>query len=154
MSAPATSAAVKAIESKRSVLQRVFDPVRKFGLCFENVANKKVARIPPPLKLQIEEAAVKGEDLSVKLTKKYFSDQKALLWYRGARLAEETRHLITGKYFRSYGLGKLLDDIRFLTQCFFLFLMCVIVGRRSVFPPVAPGSPFVEALKDKVNPNY
>lgn len=154
MSGSATTAAVKTAGCKYSILNRVCAPVKKFALCFESMANKRVSQIPQPLQASIKDAAEKGEDVAALMSKQYFSNQKKLLWYRAARFAEETRYICTGGYFKDYGFGKFLDDLRFLTQCFFLFLMFVIIGRRSVFPPLKPGSPFVQALEDKVNPNY
>lgn len=154
MSGTATTAAVKTAGRKCSALHCVCASVKKFAACFENKASKKVAAIPQPLRANIDAATEKGEDAAALMSKQYFSSQKKLLWYRSARFAQETRHVVTGEYFKGYGLGKFLDDLRFLTQSFFLFLMFVIIGRRSVFPPVKPDSPFVEALKDKVNPNY
>lgn len=157
MSGPATATATSSVaaKTKAKFLERfVCTPIKKFGCCFQNRAEARALKITSPLKERIAADSAEGVDTAVRSSKQFFQDQKQLLAYRTVRMIEESKHIFSGAYFKDYGILKAVDDLRFLTQCFFLFLIFVIIGRRSVFPPIRPDSPFVEGLKEKNNLNY
>lgn len=107
----------------------------------------RVSNMREPLKHHIDAAEANGEDVCEKVWHEYVSWQTKLLPYRLSKLQAEVGQMASGKM----PLSELSfhDTVLFLkwaTTCLFLFLVGVMVGRRSVFPPLAPTSPFVEEV--------
>lgn len=161
MSAPTAavaSAAVKTVTAQapaRGMLHRFcVAPVMNTLCKIEKRSAKKVAGVEPAATTWIRQHEATGVDAASVATDQFVLLQGQLMHYRVTRLFAECRHIASGAYCKDYGLGKLLQDARFLTQLFFVFLVSVMVGRRSVFSPIDPDSPFAIALDNKVNPNY
>lgn len=156
MSAPAVASqsAAAAVKKVGACQRFVVDPTKKFLCCVVSCAKAKVANLPPAMQERIAADTEKGIDTAALSSKRFYHEQKGLMAYRVVRLKDEACHVFSGEYFKNYGIAKALDDLRFLTQCLFLFIIFVLIGRRSVYPPIKPDSPFVIALENKTNPNY
>eukprot|EP00796_Vickermania_ingenoplastis_P010596 gene10596-7360_t len=163
MASPVAAAAgAKAVESgatavakKVGLLERLLvNPAKKMASCTYACAAKKVSRLPAELQERIAADRVAGVDTAATASRRFWKEQRQLCAYRVQRFVEESCHVFSGAYFRDYGVAKAVQDLRFLTQAFFIFLMAVLIGRRTVYPPIKPDSPFVLALEHKENPNY
>lgn len=108
-----------------------------------------------PLKRHVEEHYRSGEDLCASVWREYWSYQRALLPYRWRRLSGELSYIRGGRL--SLAATETKDVVLYLraiTKCLFLFLLCTVVGRRSVFPPLEPGSPFAQEIEANWQPNH
>lgn len=149
--------AAQATASKKmsGVLQRfVVSPCINTARKIEHRSAAKLQCAEPAIAKMIAAHEATGADAASLSTKRYLSEQSQLINYRVVRFFEECRYLASGQYAKHYDMGCALKDARFLTQALFVFLMTVMVGRRSVYPPIRPDSPLAIALEHKVNPNY
>lgn len=116
---------------------------------------RRVAEMDEPLKRHIDAYEAKGEDITAAVWREYFEGQRALLPYRWEKLKNETSYLVSGQMaYTDLSFADVLIFARFLTKCLFLFIVAVIVGRRSIFPPLQPESPFVEEIVKNWQPNH
>ncbi|KPA80819.1 putative mitochondrial hypothetical protein [Leptomonas pyrrhocoris] len=116
---------------------------------------RKVAAMDEPLKRHIDAYEAKGEDITAAVWREYVDGQRALLSHRWAKLKNETAYLTSGQMaITDLTFADFLFFARFLTKCLFLFLVAVMVGRRSVFPPLEPTSSFVEETVRNWQPNH
>lgn len=154
MASTVTASAASTAVKKSSLPCRVLCCMKGYVNRCEASSSQKIHKLSPALQEKIAADSAIGADTAALTTKKFFAEQRQLIHYRVVRLIEEARYVFSGQYFKEYSIGKLLEDLRFLTQAFLLFLVMVLIGRRSVYPPIAPDSPFVLALENKPNPNY
>ncbi|EPY27471.1 hypothetical protein STCU_03628 [Strigomonas culicis] len=164
MTAPAAAAAstvtktAAAEAAKKDVAaylnQYVVKPAVRTANKIEARSATKVAAFDAPMKAYIEKCDAAGQDAAAASTRRFVAEQRQLLSYRVVRCFEEGRYLLSGQYFKTYTATKALEDARYLTTLLCLFLISVVLGRQSVYPPIAPESPFALALSHKVNPNY
>ncbi|CBH09459.1 hypothetical protein, conserved [Trypanosoma brucei gambiense DAL972] len=117
-------------------------------------AKKLAALTDAGIQKTISEHNANGTDAAVSSTKRYLAEQRQLFHYRVVRFFDECHYIISGEYFAQYTKVNLIWDLRFLTKLVVLFLIGTVLGRQSIFPPIDPDSPLVEALVTKVNPNY
>lgn len=151
----AAAAAVGTKASASSAVNRYLVAPVMSTLCkVEAKYARRCASVEADTAQWIQSQESKGADAASSATKQFVHMQRQLMSYRVVRFFGESRHVLSGEYFKRYSWAKAVDDARFLTQLFFLFLCGVMLGRRSVFPPIAPDSPFALALDHKVNPNY
>ncbi|KPI87333.1 hypothetical protein ABL78_3574 [Leptomonas seymouri] len=111
-------------------------------------------RVEPAVAAWIKTNEATGADAASMSTKRFLHEQGQLMSYRVVRFFQEARYVFSGQYFKNYNIACMLQDARFFTQALFIFLCAVLVGRRSIFPPIHPDSPLAIALDHKVNPNY
>ncbi|RNF05900.1 uncharacterized protein Tco025E_07703 [Trypanosoma conorhini] len=117
--------------------------------------DRRIERMDEPLKRHIQHHNKSGEDLCASVWREYWSYQKALLPYRKARLYSELSYIAGGTLsVVNLGVKDVVLFSRALTKCLFLFLICVILGRRSVFPSLEPTSVFVEEINRNWQPNH
>lgn len=120
----------------------------------EHRSATKLQNAEPAVAAWIKANEATGTDAASLSTKRFLHEQHQLMSYRVVRFFEESRYIASGQYFKHYNFGCFLQDARFLTQAMFIFLCAVLVGRRSIYPPIYPDSPLAIALDHKVNPNY
>lgn len=107
----------------------------------------RVARMDEPLKRHIDAAEATGDDVCAQVWREYVSWQVKLLPYRWHKLQMELDQLTSGKMpISELTFSDFILFAKFATTCLFLFLVGVMVGRRSVFPSIQPGSPFTEEI--------
>lgn len=115
---------------------------------------RRVSAMDEPLKRHIDAYEAKGEDVTAAVWREYVDGQRALLPYRWEKLKNETSYLVSGQMaYTDLTFADLLIFARFLTKCLFIFIVAVIVGRRSIFPSLQPTSPFVEEIVKNWQPN-
>ncbi|AYU75954.1 hypothetical protein LdCL_050009900 [Leishmania donovani] len=118
------------------------------------VCTRHVAAMDEPLKRHIDAYAARGEDITIAVWREYVDGQRALLPYRWAKFRSEVAYLTSGQMaITDLTFADLLVFVRFLTKCLFIFIVAVMVGRRSVFPSLEPTSPFVEEIVKNWQPN-
>lgn len=164
MSAQTASTAAKAVAASpqaaaaSSALQRyAVQPVVNFLHKVEARSVAKVAAVTEAnakVRESIAAHDAAGTDAAAASTRRFLQEQRSLVHYRVVRAFHEGRHVFTGAHFKDYNYKKALIDLRFLTEALLIFIIAVIVGRASVYPPIAPDSPLAVALQHKVNPNY
>ncbi|KAL7703042.1 hypothetical protein N2W54_001145 [Lotmaria passim] len=116
---------------------------------------RRVEAMDEPLKRHIDAYEARGEDVTAAVWREYVEGQRALLPYRWEKLKSETSYLISGQMaYTDLFFADFLMLARFLTKCLFIFLVAVIVGRRSIFPSLEPTSPFVEEIVKNWQPNH
>ncbi|KAH9588798.1 hypothetical protein LSM04_008165 [Trypanosoma melophagium] len=117
--------------------------------------SKRIDRMDEPLKRHIEQHEKSGEDLCASVWQEYWSYQKALLPYRRERLMSEISYITEGKLsLANVNMKDIILFSRAITKCLFLFIIFVIIGRRSVFPSLEPTSVFVEEVQQNWQPNH
>ncbi|KAG5487054.1 hypothetical protein LSCM1_07724 [Leishmania martiniquensis] len=115
---------------------------------------RQVAAMDEPLKRHIDAYEARGEDITVAVWREYVDGQRALLPYRWAKLQSEVSYLASGEMaMTDVSIADVVLFVRFLTKCVFIFIVAVMIGRRSVFPSLAPTSPFVEEIVKNWQPN-
>ncbi|CAG9568228.1 conserved hypothetical protein [Leishmania major strain Friedlin] len=118
------------------------------------MCTRHVAAMDEPLKRHIDAYAARGEDITIAVWREYVDGQRALLPYRWTKFRSEVAYLTSGQMaITDLTFADLLVFIRFLTKCLFIFIVAVMVGRRSVFPSLEPTSPFVEEIVKNWQPN-
>ncbi|KAG8342596.1 hypothetical protein TRVL_06575 [Trypanosoma vivax] len=134
------------------MLQRILgSPFSIIATCVQ----KHINRMDEPLKRHIEEHNTTGEDLCANVWKEYWAHQRRLIPYRWKRFASELAYIRAGNVsVANTSLKHVILYARALIRCFFLFIVFAVVGRRSVFPPLEPDSPFVEELEKNWRPNH
>ncbi|CAD2221428.1 hypothetical protein AGDE_04513 [Angomonas deanei] len=154
MSGAASAAATEVAKKSTNGLQKyLVDPIVRTANKIESRSASKMAA-NPVAQAYLSQYAASGQDAAAASTARFITEQKALLSYRVVRLFEESRYVFSGAHFKNYNLAKGLDDLRFLTTLLFVFIIFVIFGRQTVYPPIRPDSPFALALQHKTNPNY
>ncbi|KAG5495257.1 hypothetical protein JKF63_02312 [Porcisia hertigi] len=151
------SSSAQAVVAKKSTsaLQRfVVAPFMNTAHKIEGLSAKKMQSIEPSIAKWIEAQETTGADAATVSRQRFLREQRQLVSYRVVRFFEECRYIASGQYYKNYNIGCLLQDARFATQALFIFLITVMVGRRSVYPPISPNSPLAVALDHKLNPNY
>lgn len=133
---------------------KVVQPFVNTALKIEARAVRHTAAVTGAVADQIAQHDLAGTDAAQASTRRFVAEQQALVGYRVARFFHEARFVASGEYFKDYDYKKFIIDIRTLTRMLFLVLVFHVLGRQSVFTPIVPGSPFVEALMTKPNPNY
>ncbi|KAG5469211.1 hypothetical protein LSCM4_02609 [Leishmania orientalis] len=152
MSSTAQAAVVK---KSASTLQRlVVEPVMNTAHKIEGHSARKMQCMEPSMAEWIKAQEARGADAATISRQRFLREQRQLVSYRVVRFFAECRYIASGQYYKNYNVGCFLQDVRFATQAFFIFLMAVMIGRRSVYPPISPTSPLAIALDHKVNPNY
>ncbi|KAF8303189.1 hypothetical protein TcYC6_0041960 [Trypanosoma cruzi] len=117
--------------------------------------DRRIDLMDEPLKRHIQHHNNSGEDLCASVWHEYWSYQKALLPYRKTRLLSELSYMARGKIsLASMGVKDIILFSRVLTKCLFLFIIFVIIGRRSVFPSLEPNSVFVQEINTNWQPNH
>ncbi|KAG5486315.1 hypothetical protein CUR178_07626 [Leishmania enriettii] len=115
---------------------------------------RQVAAMDEPLKRHIDAYEARGEDITVAVWREFVDGQRALLPYRWAKLQNEVLYLTSGEMaITDLTFADVLIFARFLTKCLFIFIIAVMIGRRSVFPSLEPASPFVEEVVKNWQPN-
>lgn len=115
---------------------------------------RRVAAMDEPLKRHIDAYEAKGEDITAAVWQEYVEGQRALLPYRWEKLKSEASYITSGQMaYTDLSFADMLIFARFLTKCLFIFIVAVIVGRRSIFPSLQPESPFVEEIVKNWQPN-
>ncbi|AYU82276.1 protein of unknown function - conserved [Leishmania donovani] len=143
------------VKRSSSALQRlVVDPLMNVAHKIEGHSAKKMQSMEPAMAEWIKAQEATGSDAATISRQRFLREQHQLMSYRVVRFFEECRYIASGQYYKNYSIGCFLQDARFATQAFFIFLMAVMAGRRSVYPPISPNSPLAIALDHKVNPNY
>ncbi|CCW63683.1 unnamed protein product [Phytomonas sp. EM1] len=140
--------------AKSSISRWIVRPAVKVVQSLEHRSQRRLAMVEPETMKFIQTHEASGSDAARALTKIHLKQQRQLLYYRFVRLFAEFRYLLSGQYFKNYTIKDFVQDTRMFTQALFIFIMAVMVGRQSVFPPIDPDSPFVLGLTQKVNPNY
>ncbi|KAG5511412.1 hypothetical protein JKF63_07375 [Porcisia hertigi] len=119
------------------------------------ICTRQVAAMDEPLKRHIDAYEARGEDITIAVWREYVDGQRALLPHRWEKLRSELMYLTSGEMAMSdLTFADVLILIRFLTKCLFIFIVAVMVGRRSVFPSLEPASPFVEEIVKNWQPNH
>jgi hypothetical protein len=150
-----SSAQAAVAKKSSSVINRyVVAPCVNTAHKIEHRSAAKLQGIEPTVAAWIKSNEATGADAASMSTKRFLHEQHQLMSYRVVRFFEEARYIGSGQYFKNYNLGCFLQDMRFLTQALCIFLCAVLVGRRSIYPPIHPDSPLAIALDHKVNPNY
>ncbi|KEG07094.1 hypothetical protein DQ04_10931010 [Trypanosoma grayi] len=139
---------------KCAKVAKIMAPLCKVAGKIEQRSVKKLSVVDAGVAQAIAEHNANGTDAAVCSTKRYIYEQKQLINYRVVRFFDECRYLASGEYFRTYTVKNLIWDVRFFTKVLLLFILGVLFGRQSIFPPIDPDSPLVTALETKVNPNY
>lgn len=152
MSSSAQAAVAK--KSASAVQRYIVTPFLKTAHNIEHQSATKLAAVAPSTAEYIKAHEAAGTDAATASRQRFLREQHQLLHYRVVRFFEESRYIASGQYFKHYNFGCLLQDVRFATQALFIFLVAVLVGRRSIYPPISPKSPLAIALDHKVNPNY
>nr|CAJ2466965.1 unnamed protein product [Leishmania braziliensis] len=115
---------------------------------------RQIAAMDEPLKRHIDAYEARGEDITIAVWREYVDGQRVLLPYRWAKLRNEIAYLTSGEMaITDVSFADFLLIVRFLTKCLFIFIVAVMVGRRSVFPSLKPTSPFVEEIVKNWQPN-
>lgn len=150
------SSAQAAVAKKSSgALQRfIVTPMMNAAHKIEHRSATKLQGAEPAVAAWIKTHEATGADAATKSTQRFLHEQSQLMSYRVVRCFEEARYVASGQYFKQYNFGCFLQDARFFTQALFIFLIAVLAGRRSIYPPIHPDSPLAIALDHKVNPNY
>ncbi len=118
-------------------------------------AVNSVAAMPTcAIKSQIDVHEASGEDLAMKSSLEFAAWQRQLVQYRWDRLKEEIAVVKTGGVslatttFKEY-----VRFLRLLTRMLATFVLCTMVGRRSIFPLLPPDSKLYDANeKNVLNP--
>ncbi|RNE99763.1 hypothetical protein TraAM80_08057 [Trypanosoma rangeli] len=117
--------------------------------------DSRIDRMDEPLKRHIQHHNKSGEDLCASVWHEYWSYQKALLSYRKTRFFSELSYITGGTLsVASIGVKDVILFSRAFTKCLFIFIICVLIGRRSVFPSLEPTSVFVEEINKNWQPNH
>ncbi|CAJ1035611.1 hypothetical protein Q4I30_007182 [Leishmania utingensis] len=151
------SSSAQAAIAKRttSTLQRlVVEPFMNTAHKIEDHSVRKMQSMEPAMAEWVKKQESSGADAATISRQRFLREQHQLMSYRVVRFFEECRYIASGQYYKNYNIGCFLQDARFATQAFFIFLMAVMVGRRSVYPPISPNSPLAIVFDHKVNPNY
>lgn len=149
-----SSAQAAVAKKSTGALQRLITPCVNIAHKIEHRSAAKLQGADPAIAACIKSAEASGADAASLSRQRFLHEQRQLMSYRVVRCFEEARYVASGQYFKHYNVGCFLQDARFFTQALFIFLVAVLVGRRSVFPPIHPDSPLAIALDHKVNPNY
>ncbi|KAK7202150.1 hypothetical protein NESM_000284400 [Novymonas esmeraldas] len=150
-----SSAQAAVAKKSTSALQRfVVTPLLNTAHKIESNSAKKLKAIEPAMGEWIKAQEAAGVDAATVSRQRFLREQRHLVSYRVVRFFEEARYIASGQYYKNYNVGCFLQDARFATQALFIFLVAVMVGRRSIFSPISPSSPLALALDHKVNPNY
>lgn len=119
------------------------------------ICTSQVHQMDEPLKRHIDAYEQRGEDVCAAVWQEYITSQRALLQYRWKKLQQEVTYITSGQMSMvDLTAGDALQLLRFATKCLFLFLIAVMVGRRSIFPPLEPTSVFVEEVVKNWQPNH
>lgn len=117
--------------------------------------TRHVAAMDEPLKRHIDAYEARGEDVTVAVWQEFVNGQRALLPFRWTKFQNELSYLTSGEMaITDLHFRDLLFFVRFLTKCLFIFIVSVMVGRRSIFPSLQPTSPFVEEVVRNWQPNH
>ncbi|KPI83090.1 hypothetical protein ABL78_7890 [Leptomonas seymouri] len=115
---------------------------------------RRVAAMDEPLKRHIDACEAAGEDVTAAVWREYVDGQRALLPYRLEKLRDEASYITSGRMaYTDLSFADMVIFARFLTKCLLIFIIAVLVGRRSIFPPLQPESPFVEEIVKNWQPN-
>ncbi|GET92039.1 hypothetical protein, conserved [Leishmania tarentolae] len=152
MSSSAQAAIAK--KSSSTLQSLIVEPLMNIAHKIEVHSVKKMQAMEPSMAEWIKAQEAAGADAATISRQRFLREQRQLMSYRVVRFFEECRYIASGQYYKNYNIGCFLQDTRFATQALFIFLMAVMVGRRSVYPPISPNSPLAIALDHKVNPNY
>ena len=98
-----------------------------------------------------------GTDMATLQVHEFIKDQLRLVPYRVVKCREEWDFFKTEgykSYFnpKTWDIKSLIVEFRFFVHMLAFYIFMVMNGRNSIFPLVAPESPFLEGLK-YVNPN-
>lgn len=120
-----------------------------------SLCTREVNAMNEPLKRHIDACEAKGEDVCAKVWREYVDWQAKLLPHRLNKVQAEFRYVFSGEMaVATVSWKDLLTFARFATTCMTIFLVFVMVGRGSVFPPLAPTSPFVEEVLKNWQENH
>lgn len=105
-----------------------------------------LGRSEPNLKQYIDACEAEGRDATEPIFREYFQWQNQLWQYRRERLWLEGETLASGKVASMAHLcyKDAFVTLRVLTKMLWLFLVCTLLGRGTVFPLLEPTSPFLE----------
>ncbi|CAD2222471.1 hypothetical protein ADEAN_001001500 [Angomonas deanei] len=107
--------------------------------------RRSVAAMTGPLKQHIDIHEKQGEDVCTLVWQEYVHAQRHLVGYRFQKFISECKYIASGEMaIATFEKTDLLLLLRWLTKCLALFLAFTLVGRRSIYPPLEPHSPFLE----------
>lgn len=107
-------------------------------------------------KKTVADCNASGVDLATKTSNEFFAAQFKLIPYRIERMKFEWDHLCSTcctSRGACLNVKNIVVEFRFLVRLLFVFMIAVMMGRQSIYPLLAPGSPFLEELKH-TNPNW
>lgn len=115
----------------------------------------RVAAMDEPLKRHIDACTETGEDICDKVWREYFSSQRRLVPYRVKQFWHEVAYLGSGQLgVATLSFHDAVIFARYATKCLLIFIIAVMVGRRSVYPSLEPTSPFAEEIVKNWQPNH
>lgn len=145
--------ATRASASQASALLRrlVVQPTVRLAERIEGNSAAKLSRVDSRMAEYIAGHETVGSDAATHSTKRFLREQSTLMHYRVVRFFSEARYLLSGQYIREYDAKKLVVDLRFGTKLMFLFIAGILVGRRTIYPPMRPDSPFLLELQHNMD---
>eukprot|EP00759_Apiculatamorpha_spiralis_P058736 PhF_6_TR9309/c0_g1_i1/m.14717 len=126
----------------------VLTPFNKVGNAIHSRAVLASRFSSSELKERIAQADATGDDLATDSTKAFVQLQYDLISYRIQKFKVELNHFLN-EPLGNYTYKNWFVFFRFLVRCLFIYMGALMVGRRSIYPPVYPDSPFVKELAIK-----
>lgn len=131
-------------------------PVTKLGNAVLANSVKRLKFADGEFATQVSQHKAAGTDLAAQASRDFVTLQFKLIPYRIERFYQETCYFASGQWLKTIDASQwykyAIFEIRFVLRLFVCYMLFVLLGRRSIYPPLTPTSPFLEQMK-YTNPN-